>query len=238
MGEEDVLIVVAIPVLLQHGRYFVGGETLGEKLRMLDVVIIGNTSVLRHLLVVGAEKEVRLIAVAQIRSPHRIFEVRRALCIVVAATVFVVESESATQLLVGIHRKDCLEVILTVGSVTAAIQRDVGDRRVGVGEVEVAHGGDDIIVWFREHKVALRIAAVDEDTVDAGGTHVAQGVVLSAQSFREGGILVHCLHGVDHSSPGISKSLIHSPYPDSLRNFLVSAQRVGVDAVAGLWAEL
>ena len=238
MGEEDVLVVVAIPVLLQHGRNFVGGETLGEELRMLDVVIIGDTSVLRHLLVIGAEEEVRLVAVAQIRSPHRIFEVRRALCIVVAATVFVVESESATQLLVGIHRKDCLEVILTIGSVTAAIQCDVGDRRVGVGEVEVTHRGNDVVVWLGEDEVALRVASVDEDAVDAGGTHIAQGVVLSAQSFGEGSVLVHCLHGVHHGSPGISKSLIHSPYPDALRNLLVSAQRVGVDAVAGLWAEL
>ena len=205
---------------------------------MLDVVIIGDTSVFRHLLVIGAEEEVRLVAVAQIRSPHRIFEVRRALCIVVTATVFVVESESATQLLVGIHRKDCLEVILTVGSVTAAIQRDVGDRRVGVGEVEVTHRGNDVVVWLGEDEVALRIASVDEDAVDAGGTHVTQGVVLSAQSFREGCVLVHCLHSVHHGSPGISKSLIHSPYSDSLRNLLVSAQRVGVDAVAGLWAEL
>ena len=163
---------------------------------------------------------------------------RRALCIIVAATVFVVESESATQLLVGIHRKDCLEVILTVGSVTAAIQRDVGDRRVGVGEVEVTHRGNDVVVWLGEDEVALRIASVDEDAVDAGGTHVTQGVVLSAQSFREGCVLVHCLHSVHHGSPGISKSLIHSPYSDALRNLLVSAQRVGVDAVAGLWAEL
>ena len=205
---------------------------------MFDVVIVGDTSVFRHLLVVGAEKEVRLVAVAQIRGPHRIFEVRRALCIVVAATVFVVESESATQLLVGIYRKDCLEVILAVGSVTAAVQRDVGDRRVGVGEVEVAHRADNVVVWLGEDEVALRVASVDEDAVDAGGTHVAQGVVFAPQSFGEGGVLVHCLHGVYHGSPGISKSLIHSPYPDAFRNLLVSAQRVGVDAVAGLWAEL
>ena len=205
---------------------------------MFDVVIVGDTSVFRHLLVVGAEKEVRLVAVAQIRGPHRIFEVCRALCIVVTATIFVVESESAAQLLVGIHRKDCLEVVLTVGSVTAAVQRDVGDRRVGVGEVEVTHRSNDVVVWLGEDEVALRIASVDEDAVDAGGTHVTQGVVLSAQSFREGCVLVHCLHSVHHGSPSISKSLIHSPYPDAFRNLLVGAQRVGVDSVAGLWAEL
>ena len=90
--------------------------------------------------------------------------------------------------------------------------------------MEVVHGGDDVVVWFREHKVALRIAAVDEDTVDAGGTHVAQGIVFSTQSFGEGGVLVHCLHGVNHGSLDIAESLVHSPYPDALRDFLVRTQ--------------
>lgn len=38
--------------------------------------------------------------------------------------------------------------------------------------------GNDVVVWLGEDEVALRIASVDEDAVDAGGTHVTQGVVL------------------------------------------------------------
>ena len=127
MGEEDVLVVVTIPVLLQDGRDFVRSIIVCKQLWMLDVVIVGNTSVFGHLLVVRTEEDMRLVAVAQIGSPHGVFEVGGALGIVESAAIFVVESESATQLLVGIYGKHSSEVILTIGSVTTAVERDIGD---------------------------------------------------------------------------------------------------------------
>ena len=238
MGEEDVLVVVAIPVLLQDGWNFVCGKAFGKQFRMLDVVIVGDTSVFRHLLVVRTEEDMRLVTVAQIGCPHGVFKVGSALGIVVTTSVFIVESESATQLLVGIYCKNSLEVVFTIGPVAATVQCDIGDRRVGVGEMEVAHGGNDIIVWFCEHKVALRVTSVDEDTVDACGTHVAQGVVFSTQSFVEGGVLIHGLHGINHGSLDVAESLVHCPHPDTLRNFLVGAEGISIHAVAGEWAEL
>lgn len=81
---------------------------------MLDVVIVGNTSVFGHFLVVRTEEDMRLVAVAQIESPHGVFEVGGALGIVESAAILVVESESATQLLVGIYGKHSSEVILTM----------------------------------------------------------------------------------------------------------------------------
>ena len=176
--QEDMLVVISVPVLLQYGRDFIAGEIIGILFRMLDIVIIGDTSVLGHLLVIGTEEEVCLISVAQIRGPHGVLEVGSTLCIVVSSAVFVVETESTTQLLVGIHCKDSLEVVFSVGTVTTTVQRHVGDRRVGVGEMEVAHGRYDVVVWFREHEVTLR-TSVDEDTVDSCSTHVAQCVILS-----------------------------------------------------------
>ena len=72
-----MLVVISVPVLLQYGRDFIAGEIIGILFRMLDIVIIGDTSVLGHLLVIGTEEEVCLISVAQIRGPHGVLEVGR-----------------------------------------------------------------------------------------------------------------------------------------------------------------
>ena len=75
MGEEEVLVVVTVPVLLQDGRYLVGGEIVVEAVRMLDVFVVRDATVLRDLLTDGGEEDMGLITVADIRSVHRILEV-------------------------------------------------------------------------------------------------------------------------------------------------------------------
>lgn len=56
----------------------------------------------------------------------------------------------------------------------------------GTGEMEVAYRIYDIIVGLCKDEVALRVAAVDEDSVQSGSTHVSEGIVFASQSFREG----------------------------------------------------
>ena len=94
MGKEDVLVVQSVPVLFQNGRNFVGGKRFGVDFRMLDVIIVGNTAVLGHLLMIGTEEEVCLIAVAQVRSPHGVFEMAGTLCVIISSAILVVESET------------------------------------------------------------------------------------------------------------------------------------------------
>ena len=63
MREEDVLVIISVPVLFEHGRNFALCETLLEEVWMLDIVIVGDTSILRYLLVERGEEEVCLILV-------------------------------------------------------------------------------------------------------------------------------------------------------------------------------
>ena len=56
VAQEDMLVVISVPVLLQYGRNFIAGEVIGILFRMLDIVIIGDTAVFCNLLVVGTEE--------------------------------------------------------------------------------------------------------------------------------------------------------------------------------------
>ena len=55
MGKEEVEIVVAVPVALQHGGYLVLCKLVVERLRVSHILVICDTTVLRHLLVVDGE---------------------------------------------------------------------------------------------------------------------------------------------------------------------------------------
>ena len=161
-----------------------------------------------------------LISVTQIGCPHGVLEVGGTLCIVVSSAVFIVESESTTQLFVGIHGKDSLEVVFSIGTVTTTVQCHVRERRVGVGKVEIAHWGYDVVVWFCKHEVTL-CTSVDEDTVDSCSTHVTQGIVLSVYTLVEGSVHIQMLQCVDGSFRSVSESFVYGPHLDSLRDFLV-----------------
>ena len=60
MCKEYVQVVVAVPVAFEHGRNLVGGIVVVETLRMLDVFVVGDTSVLGDFLCDCREYEVCL----------------------------------------------------------------------------------------------------------------------------------------------------------------------------------
>ena len=53
MSKEYVLVVITIPILLKHSRYFAGCVIVIKTFWMSDIVIICYTSILRHFLMVG-----------------------------------------------------------------------------------------------------------------------------------------------------------------------------------------
>ena len=221
MVEEYVHAVVSVPVLLQHGRNLVLGIGVFEEFGVLDVVVVGNASVLRRLLMQGREQQVCLVSVAQVRSPHGVLEVRGALAVVVATSVLIVESESHAQSFSRVDGKHRLEVVLAVGTVSAAVERHVGDGRVGVGEVEFADGRADAVEGLCEDKLPLVQPSVDKDTVDAWRPQIAQRVVFSPQSRGERGVHVHVLQGVHLRLLSVAESLVYGPHLQSLGYFLV-----------------
>ena len=74
LGEEDMLIVVTVPVLLQHRWNLRGGITLVERFGVRDVKIARDTTVLRHFLMKGIEEEMCLVTVTDVASIKSEFE--------------------------------------------------------------------------------------------------------------------------------------------------------------------
>ena len=69
-----MLVVVAVPVLCEHRRDLVFGIVVGEGLGMCDIVVVGDTAVLSHLLVVGGSEKVGLISLSKVGAVHGIVE--------------------------------------------------------------------------------------------------------------------------------------------------------------------
>ena len=128
VGEKQMLVVVAVPVLRKHRRYLALAVVVVETLGMGDEVVIGNTAVLSLFLMVGREEQVGLVTVAEVGAPGGVVEEGGTVVGIIAAPVKVVEFQSQTQALAGIHGKEGLEVVLTVGAVAAGVQAEVGDR--------------------------------------------------------------------------------------------------------------
>jgi hypothetical protein len=96
MGEEEMDGVVTVPVLGEHGRYLLLTELVVETLGMGDIVVVGDTSVLRHLAMVGGEKGMHLITVSDIRGEEGSPEMGVALVLVISSGIMIVQVEAHT----------------------------------------------------------------------------------------------------------------------------------------------
>ena len=96
---------------------------------MCDVVVIGDTAILRHLLMIGRHQDMSLITVSQIGAVHRIVEVGCALTLIVSAAVEIVELESHTYFLACVHTEPCRQVVFSVCSVTAIVVGEIREWR-------------------------------------------------------------------------------------------------------------
>ena len=53
MRKENVLVVVAIPVLLEYSRNLIRAVVVVENLWVSDIPVIGNTAALSHFFVIS-----------------------------------------------------------------------------------------------------------------------------------------------------------------------------------------
>ncbi len=121
MVEEDVLVVVAVPVLRQGGGNLVFVEALVEALGMAYVVVVGKSAVLGNLLVIGRKQQMGLIAVAEIGAVELEREERSALIAVVTASVQVVEKHTDTEPFACIDGEESLQMVFAIGAVAARV---------------------------------------------------------------------------------------------------------------------
>ena len=222
-----MLVVIAVPVVLQNGRNLVCGKVVVKALGVQHKVVVGYTAVLRHLLVVGREEKVCLVAVAEVGAIHRVVEVGRALVLVVAASVDIVEVEAHAQSFARVHAKLSREMVLAVCAVSCRVVCEVCERRQRVGEMECRHRLHEIVVRLCEEKLSV-VLTVNEHAVYAWRADVAQGVVFASETCPEDGVHEHVGHGVELCLSYVSKAFVHGPHLYALRNLLVGAQRVGV----------
>ena len=222
MGQEDVSVVVAVPVASEHGGNLVFPVGLVETLRMSDVVVVGDTTVFCHFLMIGLDEQMCLIAIAHITAPHGVVEVGRTLICLESASVDIVELESNTYAFAGINGKKSLEVILAIGAVAAVVIDKIGDGRQSIGEMELIGPSDEEVIRVSKHKITVR-TPVGEYAVDAGRPEVAERIVLPSSSRSEDRVHEHVVECVGYGSRAVAKTFVHSPNLQSFGYFLMLA---------------
>ena len=227
MGEEEVLRIVAVPVLREHGGNLFLGILLGVELGVCNVVVSGDTAVFGSFAVVGAAHEVHLIAVADIRRIQGGAEVRIVLTLIVAAGIVVVEVEAHAQTLVGIDTKLGRDVVVAVLLVAAGIVAHIGVGRQGVEKMEVFYLLGDIAVGVGEEKLAGG-GAVDEDAVQTRREVVAHRAVLAIAARAVDAVLKKVGHGVERGGGDIAEGAVDGPGPNTLGHLLVGAGGVAL----------
>ncbi len=188
VAEENVEVVVAVPVPLQHCGYVAFAEIVLEYFRMRDIPVVGYSAVLGHLLVVCREQQVRIVPLPDVGAVHGIVEVGGALLLVVSPAIDVVELEADADFLSYVGAEKSLEMVFSVCLVTALVVRQVCYGRQGVGEQELVGRLYEVVVRLCEYELVGH-GAVDEYTVDARRTEIARRVVFAPHPGCE-----YCVH--------------------------------------------
>ena len=88
---------------------------------MSDIVVIRDTTVLCHFLVIYREHGVHLVSVAIIRAEKRRSEMRRTLVGIIATGIGIVEGKTEPKSLVGICGKHDIDMILAIQFVSTVV---------------------------------------------------------------------------------------------------------------------
>ena len=155
MGQEQTLLVVAVPVALHDDGNLAVLIALREDFGVGDILVVGNTAVLSGLLMDERQQGVHLVLVAKVRCVDIGIEVRVVLILEIAAGIEVVEVETEAQTLAEVSREAGVDVVLAVGLVAAVVVGHVGDGRQRVGEVPLVGLGEHLTVGVGECKLRL-----------------------------------------------------------------------------------
>lgn len=140
---------------------------------------------------------------------------------VISACVRIVENETKAEAFAGIYGKFGVDMIFTIGLVSAIIIRNVGKWRQRVCEVQLVGLPYYVAVWLCEYEL-IRERPVYDNAVFPCRIVVAGGVVLSVQSGVECGVGVQMRNCVGYGGSYVTEFTVYGPYVQSGRNFLVA----------------
>ena len=69
-----------------------------------------------------------LIALSYIRAPHGVVKQSGGLVLIISPSIKIIKLKANTSLLVHIYREQSLKMVFSIGAVTAAIERYIGNR--------------------------------------------------------------------------------------------------------------
>ena len=154
LAEEQVLRVVAVPVLAEHGGNLVLGECRLLALRVCDIQVVDDTSVLARLAVVERPKQVHLVAVANVRREEGRAEAGVVVIVVIAQGIMVVQVKAYAEALVDVDAKLGIDMVLAVLLVATRLIIDARIGRKGVNEQELVGLLDGKAVRLDEKELA------------------------------------------------------------------------------------
>ena len=228
MREEDVLGIVAVPVLRQHGGDFILRILFLLGLWMGDVVIVDDTAVLSGLSMIERTEEVHLVSVTSIIGVYRGTEMGCALIVIVAHSIVVVKVESQPHVFVDVDTKFRIDVVLTMLLVATVVVGNIRVWRQGVHKLKLVRLLRGIAISVGKEKGA-HVRTVYENTALTGCVVVAYRIVFSIDTSVVDGILEQVVQRVRDGRPNIAKSTVYCPETYAIRHFFIS--RCGVVAV-------
>ena len=221
MTEEKVDIVVAVPVALKHSGYLALNKLVVEGLGMSDIVVIGDSTILSHLLMIHREHGMHLIAVAVVGTEQGGSEMRRTLVGIISAGIGVVDVETKSETLVGIGGKQYVYMVLSIEFVAAVVVCYIGDRRKRVGEQNFIGLLHHMRIRLHEQELT-RERLVDSYSAQSRSVVITRGVIFPILASIEYGVHKEMGHSVGQRGDDVAKFAVYLPHSQSFGYFLVA----------------
>lgn len=125
-----------------------------------------------------------LIAFAHVVSEDTSSEHTVGLTVVIASPVEIVQQEAHATVGVDVCREVATHAVLSVGAVAHFVIGQIGQRTFAVGEAEIRHTTNEIVVALQEEQF-VGIGTVEIDAREAWRAGVAQHLVFAAEAVRQ-----------------------------------------------------
>ena len=196
--------------------------TFGHVLRVTDIFVVGDSSVLVLLQVEVVVHRMKVVSVSAVTGEDASVIIGCPLIGVIATPIEVIEVEPECHTLVHIGREISLETVLTDNLIACFIVSKVGIRDIAIGEIHLTGSLEEETRIRLQEKLRIRtIVALTEQSGESGRAQVAQMVVMPVVAFSEViQILIVQCNGIHGDAADVSQRLIDVPHVEFRRQAL------------------